>query len=51
MLVNAAQAIPEHGDIWIRTCQVDDMWVKLEIEDNGSGIPPEIQKRIFKPLF
>jgi len=26
-------------------------WVKIEITDNGAGIPPEIQERIFETFF
>lgn len=36
--------------IWIRTnCESD--FLLVEIADNGSGIPPEIQSHIFEPFF
>jgi predicted CoA-binding protein len=38
------------GEILIRTRQEED-WVVIEIEDNGPGIPEEIQSSIFSPFF
>ena len=26
-------------------------WVRLEVEDNGPGLPESIRKRIFEPFF
>jgi len=32
--------------------QVDDRrWLRLTVSDNGPGIPPEIQKKIWQPFF
>ena len=50
LLVNATQAIDEHGVITIRTRQDGDN-ACLEISDTGSGIPQEIINRIFDPFF
>lgn len=50
LLVNAAQAIKDHGVITLRTRQLGDD-VCVEIADTGSGIPPEIINRIFDPFF
>jgi signal transduction histidine kinase len=50
LLINAAQAIDEHGRIVIRTGESDkEVWV--EIEDSGKGIPAENLDRIFDPFF
>lgn len=50
LLINAAQAIDEHGRIVIRTGEtVKEVWV--EIEDSGKGIPAENLDRIFDPFF
>ena len=50
LLVNAAQAIPEKGDITIRTGQAGDD-VFLAIADTGTGIPTETLPRLFEPFF
>ncbi len=50
LLMNAAHAIPEHGDISIET-SADDQWVEVRISDNGVGIPPENLGKIFDPFF
>ncbi len=54
ILDNAIDALsdmpPGEGLITIRT-QRDGDWVIVEIEDNGPGIPADIQSRIFEPFF
>jgi signal transduction histidine kinase len=50
LLRNAIEALDENGVITIRTYQ-RDQWIVVEIEDNGSGIPPAVQSRIFDPFF
>jgi signal transduction histidine kinase len=47
---NAAAAMQGQGQISLRTRR-EDKWVVVEIEDNGPGIPPEIQSKIFDPFF
>ena len=47
---NAADALEGQGEVTIRTRQ-DEGWVAIEIEDDGPGIPAEIQSRIFEPFF
>lgn len=47
---NAADALDGKGEITLRT-RLDGTWVVVEIEDNGPGIPPEIQSRVFDPFF
>lgn len=50
LLVNAAQAIKERGQITIRT-RVEQACVVVSVSDSGSGIPPDVVKRIFDPFF
>jgi two-component system NtrC family sensor kinase len=53
-LQNAADAIVDgvRGVIRIRTAvEPDGARVRLSIEDNGTGMPPEVQERIFDPFF
>ncbi|WP_322081205.1 histidine kinase [Burkholderia sp. BCC1972] len=50
LLVNAAQAIPEHGVITIRTSRDGDQ-VSIAISDTGAGMTPDVVRRIFDPFF
>jgi two-component system, NtrC family, sensor kinase len=50
LLVKAAFAIPDQGEITIRTGQQGDE-VFVAISDTGIGIPPENLNRIFEPFF
>jgi signal transduction histidine kinase len=50
ILDNAIDALNGQGEITIRTYARDEH-VIVEIQDNGPGIPPEIQQRIFEPFF
>jgi signal transduction histidine kinase/predicted CoA-binding protein len=50
LLDNAIDALEGEGEIQIRT-RKQGAWVVVEIEDNGPGIPEEIQGRIFDPFF
>ncbi|MDP3940050.1 MAG: ATP-binding protein [Deltaproteobacteria bacterium] len=50
LLINATQAISGYGNIWIRMAQ-EGGWASLEIEDDGSGIDPEVMPYIFDPYF
>ncbi|PWV48926.1 HAMP domain-containing sensor histidine kinase [Chitinophaga sp. S165] len=53
LLQNAVQALPEGrvGHVTIAMEQAEDGWVVVSVEDNGEGIPPEIQPKIFVPNF
>ena len=50
ILVNAAQAIKERGEIAIRTRRQDGH-VEIAIRDTGCGIPKANISRIFDPFF
>ena len=50
LFLNATQAMPEGGELMIRTA-VHDQTVQLDIIDTGPGIEPEKQRQIFTPYF
>ena len=52
LLKNAIQAIPEDrkGQIKISLYQQENKAI-LKVVDNGTGIPPEIQEKVFSPNF
>lgn len=50
LLVNAAHAIEEQGDIYIRTLCRDEA-IQIIIQDNGCGIPEAALGQLFNPFF
>ena len=50
LLVNAAQAIPEKGTVTVAVA-LAGREVLVRIGDSGTGIPPELKKRLFEPFF
>ena len=54
IITNAAQAMSERqekGVITLRTMTEGDDMVRVEIQDNGSGIPKKVLPKIFDPFF
>ena len=50
LLQNAFQACEDDKAVILRS-RFDDSWVKVEVEDEGSGIPADVLSRIFEPFF
>lgn len=66
LAVNARDAMPEGGDLYLSLekvnlspgeyeASVPDMpageWVRVQVQDTGTGIPPEALSHIFEPFF
>ncbi len=51
LVFNAVDAVEERGGtVTVGGCEADD-WVRLEVADDGPGMPPEVLSRAFDPLF
>jgi len=50
LIVNAIQAMPEGGQLTLH-CEEHGGRVHARVQDTGSGIPSEQQKKIFLPYF
>ncbi|MHB1121368.1 MAG: sensor histidine kinase [Ramlibacter sp.] len=50
LINNAAQAIPGDGTVTVRSL-VEGERVRIDVSDTGSGIPAEVQPRIFDTYF
>ena len=50
LCVNAFDAMPRGGTLWIRTFRQDGR-VMLQVQDTGEGIPQEILPRVTEPFF
>jgi two-component system NtrC family sensor kinase len=51
ILVNATEAVHENGEIVISTGNPDIDTIRLDITDNGVGIPEDDIPQIFQPFF
>jgi two-component system cell cycle sensor histidine kinase/response regulator CckA len=65
LVVNARDAMPEGGRIWLRTRNVAASecasyreqslpaadYVLIEVEDTGHGVPADVRDKIFEPFF
>ncbi len=50
LIDNAIDAMGGKGELRVRTYR-EDSCVVVEIGDNGTGIPPEVQTHMFEPFF
>jgi two-component system NtrC family sensor kinase len=52
LVVNAQQAMPEGGTIVLGARSISEpSRIEFTVEDEGTGIPPDIQSRMFEPFF
>ncbi len=52
LLLNAQNAMPNGGNIVVRLFHdTEESLIRMEVKDNGTGIPEEIRKKIFHPFF
>jgi len=51
LISNAVQAMPDGGELRIRTYKANSRRVILEVEDTGPGVPNEMKESIFRPFF
>jgi two-component system, NtrC family, sensor kinase len=55
LLVNASHAIPEgranENEVRVRLSSGPDNTAVVEVIDTGSGMPPEVLKKLFQPFF
>jgi signal transduction histidine kinase/ActR/RegA family two-component response regulator len=50
LIFNAVDALPAGGTIRVRCRRVGER-VQVEVQDSGTGIPPQVRARIFDPFF
>jgi PAS domain S-box-containing protein len=51
LITNAVQAMPEGGELRLRTLRTPEKNVILEFSDTGVGIPPQHLSSVFNPFF
>ncbi|MBI5006422.1 MAG: GHKL domain-containing protein [Nitrosomonadales bacterium] len=51
LITNAVQAMPGEKGVITLTSRKEGEGVAVEVQDNGSGIPPEVMSKIFDPFF
>ena len=51
MVINAIDAMPQEGNLWISTRVTADATMELVIRDDGIGIPAEHLPHIFEPFY
>ena len=51
MIINAIDAMPHEGNLWVTTRVTADSEIELVIRDDGIGIPAEHLAHIFEPFY
>jgi PAS domain S-box-containing protein len=51
LITNAVQAMPQGGELTLRTAAVGTNQIRIEVHDTGVGIPAEHLQDIFNPFY
>lgn len=51
LLLNAVQAVPKGGRVTVRLGLDPDKTVRVDVCDNGPGVPPVLREEIFRPYY
>jgi signal transduction histidine kinase len=54
LLLNALQSMPRGGTVEVRGAlehRPDGAWLRLDFEDEGVGLKPEVERQLFRPFF
>lgn len=51
LLLNAVQAVPKGGRVNVRLTVEPDKKARIDVCDNGPGIPPGLREEIFRPYY
>lgn len=51
LCVNAVDAMPENGTLTLRSRNVDDDGIEIQVQDTGCGMPKEVLERALDPFF
>ncbi|HOE66485.1 MAG TPA: ATP-binding protein [Candidatus Hydrogenedentes bacterium] len=51
LMLNAIQALPHGGSLWVQLAYALDGMASLEVRDNGPGVPEVAREDIFRPYF
>jgi PAS domain S-box-containing protein len=51
LVTNAVQAMPDGGELTLRTSVTSPNAIRLDVRDTGVGIPPERLQDIFNPFY